>query len=423
MQRLLRFLAAGLIAALATPALATNGMRMIGFSPTQNGMGGVGVGATLDSGAVLTNPAGMTELGHRFDASLTWFQPSVEYTAASADPINFPVANDGVKYTSDRGGSPIPNIGYVLPINKELTFGLGAFGVGGMGVDYKPGLYGGATLTSYMNLRVAPAIAYKVNEMFSAGLALNLSGAQMKYDVAAGMGQVAHDTATSFGYGATLGVKITPMKELTFGLAYETKSDFQDFEFTIPSHDVPTFQPPPAPATVTLPGGKDKLAFDQPAVASVGVAYRAIPALLLAVDVQWINWSDVMGKNKPKYTNDTQLTGAMPFNMSWDDQIVYKLGVEVVATEAVKVRAGFDYGKNPLKADRAFENIAFPAVAESHITLGLGWDITPAWGLQVGGMYSPKTTVKGANAAEQFIGSYETAMSQYSIDLGVSWKI
>lgn len=428
MKRPLRVLAAAALAALASPALATNGMRMIGFSPTQNAMGGTGIGATLDSGAVLTNPAGITELTHRFDASLTWFKPSVEYTATGAQPG---VANDGVKNTSDRGGSPIPNIGYVLPMNKDFTFGLGAFGVGGMGVDYAPGgLYNGGgffpdggTLTSFMNLRVAPALAYKVNELFSAGVTLNLSWAQMEHDVAGGVGQWPHDTASSFGYGATVGVKITPTKDLTFGLAYETKSDFQDFEFDIPSHDMFTFQPPPAPQVITVPGGKDKLAFDQPAVASAGVAYRAVPALLLAFDVQWINWSDVMGKNKPKYTNDVfTSTGSMPFDMSWDDQIVFKVGAEFAATEAIKVRAGYDYGKNPLSPDRAFENIAFPAVAESHITLGLGWDITPAWGLQVGGMYSPKSTVKGANA-QQFLTEYETSMSQYSIDLGVSWKI
>jgi long-chain fatty acid transport protein len=393
-------------------------MRMIGFSPTQNAMGGTGVGATLDGGAVLTNPAGITELGHRFDASLTWFQPTVKYTANSADPVNFPVAADGVEYSSNRGGSVIPNLGYVLPINQDLFFGLGAFGVGGMGVDYDPGLYGGATLTSYMNLRIAPAIAWKANEMFSVGLAVNASVAQMEYDVAAGFGQVPHDTATSFGYGATLGVKITPTKDLTFGLAYETKSDFQDFEFTIPAHTASDG----AGGTYPAPGGVDKLAFDQPAVASAGVAYRAIPALLLAFDVQWINWSDVMGANKPKYTNDTAATGAMPFNMSWEDQLVYKFGVEFTATEALKVRAGYDYGKTPLDPNRAFENIAFPAVAESHVTLGLGYDFNEAWGLQVGGMYSPKTTISGANPA-QGLAAYETSMSQYSIDVGVSWKI
>jgi len=81
MHRLPRLLAALLLVAFATPAVATNGMRMIGFSPTQNGMGGVGVGATLDSGSVVTNPAGMSELGRQLDLSVTWFQPTVEYTA------------------------------------------------------------------------------------------------------------------------------------------------------------------------------------------------------------------------------------------------------------------------------------------------------------------------------------------------------
>jgi long-chain fatty acid transport protein len=43
----------------ASPALATNGMRMIGFSPTQNAMGGASVGAPLDAATVATNPAGL----------------------------------------------------------------------------------------------------------------------------------------------------------------------------------------------------------------------------------------------------------------------------------------------------------------------------------------------------------------------------
>jgi long-chain fatty acid transport protein len=413
MTKTLRLLAVAAIAALASPALATNGMRMIGFSPTQNAMGGTGIGATLDGGAVLTNPAGITELEHRFDASITWFQPTVEYTATSADP-GFPVVADGVTYTSNRGGSVIPNLGYVLPISKDLFFGLGAFGVGGMGVDYDPGLYGGRTLTSYMNLRVAPAIAYKVNDQFSVGLTLNASVAQMEYDVASGFGQVPHDTATSFGFGYTIGLKFHPAKTVAIGIAYESKSDFQDFEFTIPAHPTP-FGP--------VPGGTDTLAFDQPPVISAGIAWQALPSLLLAFDFQEIQWNQVMGANQPAYTNDTTLTGAQPFNMSWSSQQVYKVGVQFEALPGLKVRAGYNYGQNPLDPARAFENIAFPAVAESHITAGLGWDITPAWGLQVGGMYSPKTTLTGSNAEEQFIGSYETSMSQYSIDVGVSWKI
>ena len=45
-QTRMMHLAAALALAIATPAHATNGMRMIGFGPVQNSMGGVGVGAT-----------------------------------------------------------------------------------------------------------------------------------------------------------------------------------------------------------------------------------------------------------------------------------------------------------------------------------------------------------------------------------------
>jgi len=416
-HRPLRYSAAALLIGLASPALATNGMRMIGFSPTQNAMGGVGVGATLDSGTVLTNPAGMTELGRQLDVSVTWFQPFVDYTATGAAPG---FANDGVKYTTDRGGSVIPNLGVVIPLGGGLTAGIGAFGVGGMGVDYKSGLYSGVTLTSYQNLRVAPAIAYKAADMFSIGLAFNGSWAQMKYDVASGFGQMPHDTANSFGWGATVGAKFTPMKELTFGVAYETKSDFQDFEFKIPAHT-----PPGAPGQI--PAGTDKLAFDQPAVASAGVAYRPVPAFVAAFDVEWINWSNVMGKNQPKYSNmdpsgQGSTTGALPFNMSWSDQWVFKVGLEEAISPAFKLRLGFDYGKNPLKADRAFENIAFPAVAESHFTAGCGWQATESLAVNLGAMYSPQASISGANAAQQGLLAYTTNMSQYSVDLGIGWK-
>ena len=62
-MKLSRFAVTAALVASAFPAHATNGMRMIGFGPVQNSMGGVGVGATLDAASVLSNPAGMSELG------------------------------------------------------------------------------------------------------------------------------------------------------------------------------------------------------------------------------------------------------------------------------------------------------------------------------------------------------------------------
>jgi long-chain fatty acid transport protein len=409
----------------ATGAHATNGMRMSAFGPVQEGMGGVGVGATLDSAALVTNPAGLATLDRRLDLGGTFFKPTVSYQATGISP-GF-VANDGANQKSDRGPSFIPALGLVVPLGGGFTAGIGAYGTAGMGVDYPTNLYYGVTYTSYQQLRVTPAIAYRFGDVASVGVTFNAMWAQMKYDVASGVGQVAHDTANSFGAGATIGVQVTPVKTVTLGAAYETKSRFQDFSFDVPAHTLPSTLPPPY-GGMTMPAGTDKLSFDQPSSFTAGVGVTPIDGLLLAADVQWIRWSETNGANQPVLTSTT---GAMPFNLDWTDQWVFKIGAQWQASKMFTIRAGYDYGKSPLKPDRAFENIAFPAVAEQHFALGLGIRATPALSVELAAMYSPEAKLSGANAGVpammggtggQGIQSYQTKMSQLVADAGLTYR-
>ncbi len=207
--------------------------------------------------------------------------------------------------------------------------------------------------------------------------------------------QEPRDATGAFGFGATIGLTYKPIKDLTVGLAYETKSFFGDFEWDIPRTRT-------SPALPSSPGGTDKLDFDQPQVVTLGASYRVIEPLLVAADVEWINWSATNGKDQPEFTTDTNLTGASRWNMNWSDQVVVKVGAEYAATKELKIRAGYNYGKMPLDENRAFENIAFPAVAEHHVTLGAGYDIG-ALTVNVAGVWSPEAKISGANTAPQGI--------------------
>ena len=115
----------------------------------------------------------------------------------------------------------------------------------------------------------------------------------------------------------------------------------------------------------------------------------------------------------------------MPWNLDWEDQLVYKIGVQYTVNPTIALRVGYNYGKMPLNPDRAFENIAFPAIAEQHFTAGIGINLTKQFTLNIGGVYSPSVTLTGANGgyppAGQAISSYETSMSQYSLDMGISY--
>lgn len=423
-MRLMKIAAAAALAlGITTPAHATNGMRMIGFGPVQNSMGGVGVGATLDAASVLSNPAGMSELAGRVDFGATYFLPTVKYSATGIAPGI--VANDGVTIESDRGASPIPAFGLVIPIDDQWSFGIGAYGVAGMGVDYARNLYSSTTFTGYQQMRFTPGVSYKLNDMFSFGLTLNGMWATTEWNVASAFGQQPHMAGSAFGIGATLGAKITPMKILTIGLAYETKSFFQDFAYNVSSPNPGGGALPPVP-------GVDKLTFNQPGVLTGGIAVRALDMLLIAADVEWIDWPSTNGANMPAYSQNQ--SGAIPWNLNWSSQVVFKIGVEVTPIEWLAIRAGFNYGKNPLDSSRAFENICFPALAESHITLGAGFNLGKHVVVNVGGMYAPEVSISGSNPLPpqgtpgypgpygQGIQSYTTSMSQFSLDGGIAYK-
>jgi long-chain fatty acid transport protein len=413
----------------ASPAQATNGMRMIGFGASQVGMGGTSAALPLDAASVVTNPAGMTELGGRIDFGASFFNPSVSYQGQEIPGLpqsGIAVASTN-KFDSERGASPVPAFGLVLPVTESLSFGIGAYGVAGMGVDYAQNLFGGVTYSSYSQMRFAPGIAYKINDLLSVGVTANVMYAQMGYDAAEGLLQVSHQAASAFGVGGTIGLRVTPMKGLAFGAAYETKSWFQDFKYNIPAHqplDPSTGRPAVGPGgqPVILPAGVDSITFNQPSSVTVGVAWNAIEPLTLAADVQWIHWTESNGQNAPQYSSDITKTGAMPWNLNWTDQWVFKVGLQYRVVKELALRAGYNYGKMPLDPGRAFENIAFPAIAEHHITAGLGYDFTDRFAVNLAGMYVPEAKLSGSNPQQQYIASYQTSMSQYALDLGIAYR-
>ena len=393
MKKNIAFSFLGIVAAMfiAVNANATNGMRMIGFGPVQDSMGGVSVGLPLDAASILTNPAGMSVLPGRIDFGASYFKPSVDYKATGG-------AN-GAEIDSDRGGSPVPAFGLIIPLGDKFKFGVGAYGVAGMGVDYPANLYGSVTYTSYSQMRFAPALSYKINDIVSVGAALNVMYATMEFNAASAFSQLPHMGASSLGYGATIGVLVKPTDMIQIGLAYETKSFFQDFSFNTSA-------------------GEDKIEFDQPEIATIGIGIKPVKDLLIGFDIEWINWSETNGQNLPKYT--TNSSSAMPWNLNWSDQFVYKLGVQYTVNPTVVLRAGYNYGKMPLDSNRAFENIAFPAVSEHHFTAGMGINFNKQFTLNIGGMYSPSAKIDGSNMT-QGISSYDTEMSQYSLDMGVTY--
>jgi long-chain fatty acid transport protein len=403
---------------LATSAHATNGMRMIGFGASQVSMGGAAVALPLDAASVVVNPAGISDLQHRVDFGGSFFKPIVKYEASEVPGMGGAVVANSNPLDSQRGASPVPALGMVLPVNDDLTFGLGAYGVAGMGVDYAQNLFGGLTYSDYQQMRFAPGVAWKVTDQLSLGATANLMWAQLGYDAAGGMGQVAHNVSSAFGIGATIGLRYKPLDWLALGAAYESKSVFQDFAIQVPAHTAIQMTPT-GPVSTQFPAGTDKLTFNQPQCVTVGFAANPYKPFTFAFDVQWINWAQTNGASLPEFS---QNAGSMPWNLNWSNQVVFKAGVQYKVVPMLSLRAGYNYGKSPLDSARAFENIAFPAIVEHHVTGGFGLNLSDKFAMNFAAMYAPEVTLTGANATQQGIASYKTSMSQFAIDANVAYQ-
>ncbi|HOO91455.1 MAG TPA: outer membrane protein transport protein, partial [Syntrophales bacterium] len=303
-------------------AVATNGMQVIGFGPLMRSMGGSGSALPLDTAAIMVNPAGMSELEGRIDFGVVLFVPDSEYKATHIPYFG----GMTVKESSDTGVAPMPCFGLVIPVNDRLNFGVGAYGVAGMGVDYAASLYGNVVYTSFEMMKFAPALSYRINKTVSVGVALNLDYTTMGYN--AGLTDlgtiVSHDKDSQLGYGFQAGILVKPTDRFSVALSYISKQSFPDFEFNTTA-------------------GKDKLDLDLPQNVILGFGYKITPKLRVAADIKWINWDDTM-KDGPQYAKNSSNSGA--WNCNWDNQWVYAIGVEYDASNIVRLRIGYNYGAN-----------------------------------------------------------------------------
>ena len=340
------------LAGLAGGAYATNGDNLIGLGAQSRALGGTGTAAIYGSENALTTPALLGKMeGTEFVIGGTFFMPDVEATATTFGPGSA---------TSDADLSVIPEVSLATRINDNLTFGLGMFGTAGMGVDYRGT---DALVNGYTNLQLmkfVPSLAYNSGPFgLGAAVVIQYGALDINYDATAVGGQAfGEGTSTDLQLGFNLGGYYDVTKNLTLGLSYQSEIGMEyDGQLTGAADGFGIG--PDGLGTIT----SDKLA--QPAEIKAGVAYTTGPWMLTG-DYKRIMWSDA--------------DGYKTFN--WNDQDVFGLGVKYSGT-GWWVGAGFNYGEDPIEvlpdtsysnqAINLFNNLLFPAVVESHFTVGGGY--------------------------------------------------
>ncbi|MFN3947738.1 MAG: OmpP1/FadL family transporter, partial [Aquificaceae bacterium] len=148
--------------------------------------------------------------------------------------------------------------------------------------------------------------------------------------------------------------------------------------------------------------------------------------LKVGMDLRWINWKSADGYKQ----------------FQWKDQWVIALGGEYKPMPQLALRAGYNYGKSPIRGGAKdtmnankipnfsapfsdfhvawFNLIGFPAIAEQHITLGLGYEFTKTFSVDVAYKHAFKKTVKATDPSGAM--QVEASNAQNAISLGLNWK-
>ena len=407
----------------AGTAHATNGMLMEGYGPISTGMGGVSQAIDHGNAGMAQNPAtlGMMADGTaRLDVAFGILGPDV----TSSVPA--------MGMTADSGGTSyvMPAFGYTRR-SGALTYGIGMFAQGGMGTEYDATSFmsGGSGLPARSELGVGNVIfpvAYQVNPNLTVGATLKFMWASLDMKMTANMTQLGGmmaasglpstlalppgpdaanisfsdendftGAAKSTGFGAALGATYKVSPEVMLGASYQFKSALNDMETASSGTTMTLLAGGVAVGTVT--GKMTVIDFQMPSVLAAGASWQASPSLLLAADVKYIGWADVMKSFKMRFDSAAGVAN-FAMDQNWKDQTVLNLGMAWKANDKLTLRAGLNLADNPIPD--TYVNPLFPATVKNHVTLGLGYKVSEAGDFNMSVTMAPKVTVTSGDGID-----------------------
>lgn len=411
-------------------AFATNGYFLPGYGAKALGMGGAGVAYAQDSLAAAANPAGIVDVGSRVDLGGGLFNPERESHSGKTAGQYTGVAFFNNEATSKNPLYLLPSAGMTMAWDDRISIGMAMIGNGGMNTTYKPNFFHGDTgLVSeaaetlgvdLMQMLIPITVAYKVNDEHAIGLSLVL-GAQ-RFSARGletfGIFSIGSDDTNltgrgndfATGAGFRLGWRGKFLDErLTLGATYATKVYMQKF----------------TKYKGLFAGGGG---FDVPENYAIGIAFKPIPDVTLAMDVARILYAGVpsignRGPNKtdiPAYLDGNKLLGKdKGMGFGWTDQTVFKYGVDYKYNKEWTIRAGYNYGKSTIPDDQLAFNLLLPATVEDHFTAGFTYVFSSGNELTMSALYAP--TKRQQSCGLQVVKCAAIEMHQTAIDFSYAW--
>lgn len=346
----------------------------------------------------------------------------------------------------------MPNVSYMVKSGR-WSYGIGGFSQGGMGADYgrdsflsvdpNSGIPTGLPDESEVMIgRLILPVAFEATDRLSLGASVDLvygrltmkqamprlaledmltpgqqtlGVASVDPDTGAGIGSAnyAHfdlDKLDNWGLGGQLGLTFKATDTFTLGASYQFETRMGDLEGdgVINAGVGNQFQ--------SMAGSVKIEDFQWPATWKFGAAFRATDKLLLVADIKYYQWSDVMDSLKIRFTPDSGGFVNVDMFQRWDDQAVYSIGLQYTLNPRVKLRAGFNYGADPVP-EEYLQHLG-EAITEKHLMLGAGFTVGRNGQLDLAYTHSFEKTETNTNP----LVGLTSSMSQDSFNLNYTHR-
>ncbi|MDH4284458.1 MAG: outer membrane protein transport protein, partial [Gallionellaceae bacterium] len=271
-----------------------------------------------------------------------------------------------------------------------------------------------------MQLIVAPTVSYKINETNSIGISPLLGYQRFKAEGlqafsgfsadANNLTNKGYDSAT--GYGVRIGWLGKVNDAISLGAAYSTKINYSKFD--------------KYKGLFAEEGG-----FDTPVNWNLGIAIKATPTLLLAVDYQQIDYSGINSIGNASNISGATIASTLgPSNgrgFGWEDAKIVKLGAEYTYNSGLILRAGYSHTSNPITSRDVTFNIIAPGVIEDHYTLGFTYTLANKSEITMAFMHAKNNSVTGSSLFNTWTtntsGTERIRMHQNSLGIAYGWKM
>ncbi len=337
------------------------------------------------------------------------------------------------------------NIGATFRVNHNLVLGIGFISAAGLGVDYVESPALRKFKTSLVLGKIVPAISYKMkNVTLGFSPVIGIGSMSMNYDEdptkVNADGEILQSTREGFlgtnnggdtlvpSLGYLVGMEIQVTKKLRIAQTYQSAmsytyknvANFEQFGYAglFDAFNEALINNDIADLTETLDIGEilsdasasakvngeentlDNFELEQPWEFAIGASYDIDHHFTVTMDYRYIAWSQSAGYS----------------DFGWSDQSVYAIG-GTYDTKYWALRAGYNYAKSPLAeinnengletvdiqghsvvklARTMMSTIGFPAIAQTHYTLGGSILLSEAMNIDFALVYSPQETYKAS---------------------------